>query len=1001
MQRGARMERIGQVVSQIGLEIEDKVNDARAMEATNAFENGVNKAFLEYRQLQGKDGVDGLAAFQQQVQELRDNAGGMLMNDMQRAAAMPIFDKIGARTDLRAQEHYMAQAAADKQAQSIARRKLKSDTLSSMDLVIEAPMVGTTSTITTINPEAIVELGQFNNLLEKEADARGLTGDDRTLFMLTERDNLIVKIVNSKLDSEEQAQINQARLLIQNLPDDYISQTSEVQMIKKVIDRDDSALSMRDIVSAYDAGSSLEDVMDSADALLRAGVLTEKQHAKKRQDAENYYRQQSNARAEQKEELLDEVAGYVARGETVPSELETRAIEMRVKDSFDRIVASDDTWIGGGKELWSRYTVSPEAAVADYKRDPEGFTSKIDALMPWRDAQGILRSVRDTIEEQSGGGGGRSGGSKGQSGLSVTTLNQVASMELHSLTRQQSTEQGLVPYMDNDTLQLDQKTGIETRWKLALEGHIRRRMAADTTGTLDPKLVAREEASKLWESGKFPQPDGKIYNKWMLPDFMLPENARDIENEVDDDGVKFVDKALAQIQRDRADQQYMREVARGRAQSAPVSSALLGMPDSLSSTTQGGIINMRSDSEVRQQVLGTMQANMEMFGTPLPDSDDTTPISQGEIYMVAGQMIEAKKQRALDKRDAARGRREEVLIQRLNELEKTDGWKAALEQSKMGLGENLANMTLNMWDWAFSIGETVDRPTRPLFDLAPRLNLALDMASQMKLTEGGNQIDIKEEFLRDGSMSEDDFRRIVGHHSISNFALEQREDPIPQVSSQMAAGGRDATTYAERRDARNQLIKDRDAEFKRKYPVKALQTQRNGIAYAIRKIENNIEGAQLYDPDRLYEEKGMTYGEFIAEQQIQAENLKQKLPVLDEEIQVLTEVRNLRRQEELVDRRFKEIGKDPRDAIRASLDKINAPEWLRRQAIPPLSEGEEASRQHARMRYEEAKRKLEELRRTSSPEARKLRQQQIDEAGVRRARARQEELARERGGVSR
>src|SRR6056300_1730794 len=122
MQRGARMERIGQVVSQIGLEIEDKVNDARAMGATNAFENGVNKAFLEYQQLKGKDGVDGLAAFQQQVQELRDNAGGMLMNDMQRAAATPIFDKIGARTDLRAQEHYMGAAAEYKQQQVVAER---------------------------------------------------------------------------------------------------------------------------------------------------------------------------------------------------------------------------------------------------------------------------------------------------------------------------------------------------------------------------------------------------------------------------------------------------------------------------------------------------------------------------------------------------------------------------------------------------------------------------------------------------------------------------------------------------------------------------------------------------------------------------------------------------------------------------------------------------------------------------------------------------------------
>ena len=160
MQRGARMERIGQVVSQIGLEIEDKVNNARAQEATNVFENGVNKAFLEFQQKKGQDGVDGLAEFQQQVQELRDNAGGMLMNDMQRAAAMPIFDKIGSRADLRGQSHYMEQAAAYEQTQNITAQAVLQDSM------VANPGV-----------ESLVDFGRWGNLVMKEGEARGLEGE--------------------------------------------------------------------------------------------------------------------------------------------------------------------------------------------------------------------------------------------------------------------------------------------------------------------------------------------------------------------------------------------------------------------------------------------------------------------------------------------------------------------------------------------------------------------------------------------------------------------------------------------------------------------------------------------------------------------------------------------------------------------------------------------------------------------------------------------------------
>ena len=186
MQRGARMERIGQVVSQIGLEIEDKVNDARAMEATNAFENGVNKAFLEYRQLKGKDGVDGLAAFQQQVQELRDNAGGMLMNDMQRAAAMPIFDKIGARTDLRAQEHYMGAAAEYKQQQVVAERIKLEDALRSEPL----------------GANSVALFMRLRQNLAKEAEGLGYSDERLDAHVLENTSKLVNDLFNHYADSD-------------------------------------------------------------------------------------------------------------------------------------------------------------------------------------------------------------------------------------------------------------------------------------------------------------------------------------------------------------------------------------------------------------------------------------------------------------------------------------------------------------------------------------------------------------------------------------------------------------------------------------------------------------------------------------------------------------------------------------------------------------------------------------------------------------------------------
>jgi hypothetical protein len=183
---GARLERIGQIVGQIGIEIEDKVNDARAMEATNTFENGVAQAFLEYQQLKGKDGVDGYENFQKQVEELQDGAGSLLMNDMQRASAMPIFDKINSRFSLRAQEHYMGAAAEYKQQQVVAERIKLEDALRSEPL----------------GANSVALFMRLRQNLAKEAEGLGYSEDRLDTHVLEGTSKLVNDLFNHYADSD-------------------------------------------------------------------------------------------------------------------------------------------------------------------------------------------------------------------------------------------------------------------------------------------------------------------------------------------------------------------------------------------------------------------------------------------------------------------------------------------------------------------------------------------------------------------------------------------------------------------------------------------------------------------------------------------------------------------------------------------------------------------------------------------------------------------------------
>ena len=173
---------------------------------------------------------------------------------------------------------------------------------------------------------------------------------------------------------------------------------------------------------------------------------------------------------------------------------------------------------------------------------------------------------------------------------------------------------GQTSFMDNDDLSADQKASIEVRWRRDLEPRVRDAMRSESDKDIQVHIAKQSEL--LWKSGSFPM-DGQTYNKYALADFQMPEGAANLEQDVDGTGRRYVDIAREQLQNEAIEKSELAQMAYLRSQSAPVSPALLGMRDTI---TGGGnnLVNMRSDVEVRQQVQGTMQASMAMFGTPLP-----------------------------------------------------------------------------------------------------------------------------------------------------------------------------------------------------------------------------------------------------------------------------------------------------------------------------------------------------------------------------------------------
>jgi len=962
MQRGARMERIGRVVSQIGLEIEDKVNDARAMEATNAFENGVNKAFLEYRQLKGKEGVDGLAAFQQQVQELRDNAGGMLMNDMQRAAAMPIFDKIGARTDLRAQEHYMTQAAADKQAQSIARRKLKEDALSGMSLIIQGPSdseyymdeaisFGMTPddghwpsrvdqgpeeglilkkpshptfyktlkgekqagmewyrNIDTgryytfpkgqqvdarfvkqepsaqemqakeqriINPQALLEFGQFNTLLLQEGEARGLTGDALEVFMVSERDKLFTGIVNRKLDTNDASQIEQVKALIRDLPDGVMSQNQRATLNQKILDKSDAAISSDDIIDAYGSGDTLQDVYAHADALRQSGVYTDKQWKKHRDQAAAYYRQQREAEGQVVEDLLTEVQSLTDQGQPVPSELESRAAELGVKSSFDKIIDGADDWLPEGRSVWADYEMNPAKALSDYQSDPKGFIDRLDGMMPWGSVQQIIRSAKALEEGQSSGRGRRSS-SGASSSINLVTEREVANGLLQQYAYGFGQKHGLLVYKDNKDLSDYQKANIERRWREALQPLVQFEMAKNPD--LSAEDAVNKVAPRLWASGEYTgADDGRPRNKWSEAAYHISGYASRLENEVDDQGRKLVDIAREDIQRDRADEALRRKMVREGQGYIPPTPALLGFPE---------VEAMRSTQEIQQQVRAEMQANMEMFGVPIPSDDTPLYVSQQEVYDRVNRMIQERKDQAAAQTETGRNNREQVAIERLDRMMRGDEFQEAVKRNDgIGFFESIGNESANFWNSIFS---SESDPYVPLPTKQPnQMALALELSKTLTVTENGTQVNAFDKFVQDGGNPED-WDELVGHHAISGFFLTPEERPDQPVevrpsrlpAGRMQRGGRGGTTYAERSQAYAQATQavPGSPESRSQEAMRLFRTVKQ-IKSTLSKAENNIQ-RRSEDP---------RYAEYVAGQREVVERLTQRLEELEPQLRAAQE----------------------------------------------------------------------------------------------------------------
>lgn len=415
----AMLGRFGRAVQQEGIRAEDKINDARALEFTNTFENSVNKLFLEYQQKKGKDGVDGFSEFQKSVEETYEGALPMLMNDTQREMAGPIADKIRNRANLRAQDHYLGEAASYKQAQNVAAQAVL------LDGMIANPD----------DPQALVDFGRYNNLVREEGEAAGLDGMALETFAMSKRDKLFGAIVTSALDSEDPDRIAGAEALIGQLPDGVMSQTQRQSLDQLVQKKSRDSQAIQWAAGIMQQGSTYADGFD----LIAEKAKTDPKMAEAWLEQLNKFTSaREKAEKEERGNLMLELSDKIKQGPLTAEDTQ-KASKAGILDELRLVEARLDITDDYGERIVNELNRNPSAIIARY-RDDEGTVARmVDDLKAHVSQEKLMMLTGQYNAFKSGQTGGRSGSGSGGAGkfnpftVSHTKVTDVALLENDAL----------------------------------------------------------------------------------------------------------------------------------------------------------------------------------------------------------------------------------------------------------------------------------------------------------------------------------------------------------------------------------------------------------------------------------------------------------------------------------------------------------------------------------------------------------------------------------------
>jgi len=391
-----RLGQIGSFVSAVGQEAEDKINNARAREFANTFENGVNKALLTYEQTKGKDGVTGLEAFNKEIEEIYQGSSGMLMNDIQRQAAAPIVDRIRNRASLRSQAHYLKAAAEDEQTQNLAGQALV------RDLMISAPD----------DPESLIAFARFNNLVSQEADALGLEGDARTVFELNKRDKLFQDVVTQSLDSEDPNRIAGIEALMGQLPDGVISQTQKRSLDQLVQGKSRDSQAIQWAAGIMQQGLTYADGFE----LIAEKAKTDPKMAEAWLEQLNKFASaREKAEKEERGNLMLELSDKIQQG-PLTAEDTNRASQAGILDELRLVEARLDMTDDYGERILNELNRKPSAIIAKYGDDEGTVARMVDDLKAHVSQERLMMLTGQYNAFKSEQTGGRSGSGSGSGG---------------------------------------------------------------------------------------------------------------------------------------------------------------------------------------------------------------------------------------------------------------------------------------------------------------------------------------------------------------------------------------------------------------------------------------------------------------------------------------------------------------------------------------------------------------------------------------------------------